>query len=54
MLWSVLDFLTGNDGPGLMVEGQTFTIGENFIIKIHVVNDIHFNFNDAFSCEINV
>lgn len=25
----IIDYLTGNENPGVMVEGQTFTIGEH-------------------------
>lgn len=32
--------LTGNDGSGFMVEGQTFTIGESFTLKMHVFSEI--------------
>ena len=36
----------GNDGPGQMVEGQTFTIGKSVLFLLHVMVFIFFACNE--------
>lgn len=44
----LLSKFAGNDGPGQMVEGQTFTIGKSVLFLLHVMVSFFFACNDYY------